>query len=248
MAKLKARGRTEIARLVVERETPDSELVSSEKIQVALMSDGNVLDRRVVRWRKQDAYSSGPHDYGWKIKGKIKAGLTPEDFIRIYQKKGFTLESSSSEYLTRRGDTIENVSNKPIRTEGKAASEKKAKEKRAATPRKTTRKKIPYSTHYVEGEGKGEGPGFYVTNGTTFDQSESYRAVANGPFADLDLAELAAVRRFREFQSMSLDYLFPIQVIESESFDLAEQGIGHVWWSNLVQKGPPVDPRQASFF
>jgi hypothetical protein len=245
MAKLKARGRTEIARLVLEQDTPLSELVSSEKIQVALMSDGNVLDRRVVRWRKQDTYSSGPHDYGWKVKGKIKTGLTPEDFIRIYQKKGFTLESSSSEYLVRRGDTIENVSNKPLRTEAKASSEKKAKEKRAASPSKNA----PHAKRYVKGEKSVAGTGLYVTNGYLADANNpDPRAIAHGPFDDLDLAEVSAANRWRELLDMRLTYLLPVQVIESQSEEDAIQGIGHVWWSNGVQKGPPVDPRQSSFF
>ena len=130
MAKLRARGRQEIVRMVRERETPDDRLTTSEKEQAALMSDGNVLKRRTIRWREA-SYGSATHDYGWKVAGKIKAGLTPEDFVRIYQERDYVLESFSASHLVRRGDFVENVSGEPVRTEARAVAEKRTRQSRA---------------------------------------------------------------------------------------------------------------------
>jgi hypothetical protein len=243
MAKLKARGRQEIARLVKENDLPEDRSFSHEKKQVALMSDGNVLKRRVLRWRDEHA----PHDYGWKVAGKIKAGLTPEDFIAAYLKTGYALESASPNYIVRRGNTIENLSGKPVVTEAKAAQAKKAKVARAARP-KNPAKSDPRDVVNYKGEKKGDGPGYYITNryvGTSFISGQ--RAAELGPFDNLDLAEDAAWARYNEFRSMSFDYLLPVKIIRATSRHKAENDEGHTWWIDGKRKGPPVDPRQAKF-
>ena len=260
MAKLKARGRHEIARLGKTTATPDDKDVSEEQSQVALMTDGNVLSRRVIRWRPGGSmldYGGKPtHDYGWKVKGKIKAGLTAEDFVRIYQTRGFSLESSSGEYLVRQGDTIENRRETPIRTEVKAASEKKAAARRAAQPKPKGPAKpgkrifIGYKIE-IEGEGKGEGPGLYVTNapsGLDGMLNSNHREAVYGPFDSMELAELAAWDRLNYVEDMKFSHLSPVEIIEGNSKDHVESGYGHSWWRNGTHRGPPVDPRQTSLF
>lgn len=252
MAKLRARGRQEIVRMVRERETPDDRLTTSEKEQAALMSDGNVLKRRTIRWREA-SYGSATHDYGWKVAGKIKAGLTPEDFVRIYQERDYVLESCSASHLVRRGDFVENVSGEPVRTEARAVAEKKSREKRAARPaqgraaqgREELRRRGSSS---VPGEERGEGPGLYVTNAYLGGGlGVAHRAAAHGPFSDMELAELAAWGRLKFIRDMSFQYLQPVQIVESPSMDAAEQGVGHVWWVDGKRRGPPADPRQTQF-
>jgi hypothetical protein len=256
MAKLKARGRQEIARLIKTEAMPDDKLASEVQSQVALMSDGNILSRRVIRWRPGSSnlnYGGKPtHDYGWKVKGKIRAGLTPEDFVRINQDKGFALESASSQFLTVRGDTIENVANEPIRSEAKAATEKRAKVSRAAKP--TPAKKKPYQHGYrtdISGEAKGDGPGLYVTNAYTegtFSTGPKQRSVVYGPFRNMELAEIAAWDRLSYIEDMKFSHLSPVEIVEANSLDHAEEGFGHSWWRNGLRKGPPSDPRQTSLF
>lgn len=256
MAKLKARGRQEIARLSRTVETPDDKLTSEINNQVALMSDGNILSKETVRWRPGTSnldYGAKPtHDYGWKVKGKIKAGLTPEDFVRININKGFTLESVSSEYLTVRGDTVSNVTNEPIRSDAKAASERKAKTSRAAkpTPSKKKQQQHGYRTE-IEGEAKGYGPGLYVTNAYTeglMHSGPKQRTVVYGPFSSMELAEIAAWDRLSYIEDMRFPHLSPVEIVEGNDLDHVEEGFGHSWWRNGLRKGPPVSPRQTSFF
>jgi len=257
MAKLKARGRQEIARLIKVTPLPDDKDASEDRTQVALMTDGNVLSRRVLRWRPGGPmlqYGGNPtHDYGWKVKGKIKAGLTAEDFVRIYQDSGYTLESSSGAYLVREGDTIANRSSEPIRSEAKAASQKKASARRASQPAKPakTNKHLHGYKIEIEGEAKGDGAGLYVTNaatGTGHLIGSKQRHVIYGPFSNMELAELAAWDRLSYAQDMKFDHLSPIEIIEGESLDSVEEGFGHSWWRNGQHRGPPVDPRQTTLF
>jgi len=64
------------------------------------------------------------------------------------------------------------------------------------------------------------------------------------PFATYEEAEEWAWGRLRYLNSMSLDYLLPVQVIEAAARHDAEADRGHVWWSNGKHRGAPVDPRQ----
>ena len=249
MAKLKARGRKEIFRVTKTKQRPDDRQISHERIQVALMTDNNFLKRRVIYWRPE-ANVGSQHDYGWKVTGKIKAGLTAEAALKIYLDAGYVLEDSSPAYFARQGNVIEGRSDRPLRTEAKATHEKEAKEKRrSADPKLATsysdleaeKKKRKARSH---GYRIDDGPGFYVVNRTTHGAT---LAAQLGPFDDFSRAEDAAQDRYNEFVSMSFTYLLPVAVIESRSRLAAEMEQGHVWWINGKHKGPPIDPRQTHF-
>lgn len=233
-AKLSARGRTELVRVSREKETPEDTLTNWEKTTVTLMSDGSVMEKRDVRFkpspsdpRESDPYAAiGSftlkgrfHSYGWKVKGKAKAGLTPRQFADIYAGKGFEVESVSS----LSGDVA-------VRTEKAVEKSKKARAKRAEKVKAVRAKEAAMS-----------GPGFYVTNSTT---GGMLRAAEIGPFASLDEATSAAWDRLREFMDMKFTYLLPVQVIESSSREAAEMGDGHVWWVNGKMRGAPVPESQ----
>ena len=58
-----------------------------ERTTRRLMSDGTVLERRDVRFRPDHYDPQGRHhSYGWKVKGQLKAGVTPEDWRAIYER------------------------------------------------------------------------------------------------------------------------------------------------------------------
>lgn len=217
MAKLSARGRTELARVSIEKETPDSALVSWEKTTVTLMSDGSIMEKRDVKFRSDNRR----HSYGWSVLGKAKAGLTPRQFADIYAKRGFEVENVSS----FSGDVV-------VRTEKAVEKSKKARTKRAEKVEIARREEAARS-----------GPGFYVTNSTT----GSMRAAELGPFATLDEATSAAWDRLRQFLDMKFTYLLPVQVVETVSREAAEMGDGHVWWTNGKMRGAPVPEGQLAF-
>ena len=92
MAKLSARGRKELARLAKEKATPDGDLTIWEKSTITLMSDGNVLRKLDCRFKPDQYDPNGRlHSYGWKKYGKIKAGVSTEQFVEIYQKSGYSV-------------------------------------------------------------------------------------------------------------------------------------------------------------
>lgn len=67
----------------------DPSLTVWERVTRRLMSDGSILEKRDVRFRPTPNCSwedpqGRRYSYGWKLRGKIKAGLTPADFARIY--------------------------------------------------------------------------------------------------------------------------------------------------------------------
>jgi len=85
MAKLGARGRKELVRMVLETEVNDpSRLSDWERTTVALMSDGQVLRKLDVRF-KSDGQK---HSYGWTVYRKAK-GVTVEKFVKLYEAVGF---------------------------------------------------------------------------------------------------------------------------------------------------------------
>lgn len=88
MAKLSARGRTELARLTRDRSITD-ELINRERITLAFMSDGNILRKRDVWFRSDGRY----HSYGWKVLKRLHAHDDIDGAIADYEKKGFTRES-----------------------------------------------------------------------------------------------------------------------------------------------------------
>lgn len=245
MAKLKARGRQEIVRLTKEMDLPNDDMLSHAKMQVALMSDGNILKRRVVTWRDRGPHSNlGTHDYGWKVSGKIKAGLTPENFVEIYGKSGYVSDSAGGSFVVhRRGSYPENLTGKPIITQERADAAKRARAARAAKPKPAQR---AFGSRKDERKND-DGPGLYITNQYLGGIPGHSRAAELGPFDNLDLAEDSAWARYNEFRGMSLDYLLPVKVIESRSRREAEADVGHTWWIDGRRKGPPVDPRQTGF-
>ena len=63
----------------------ERELVSWEKVTVALMSDNTVLEKRDVTFRSDGR----KHTWGWKVRGKLKAGATPAQWEAAYRAKGY---------------------------------------------------------------------------------------------------------------------------------------------------------------
>lgn len=79
MARLSAYGQRELARVRFTRESPQDDLVIKSITERAFMSNGRILERRVV-WFKPDAYDHGKarrHDYRWTV--KVKAGAMATD-------------------------------------------------------------------------------------------------------------------------------------------------------------------------
>lgn len=104
MAKLSARGRT--CQVEITREYDEAQLTAQaakhgfldsdgkpltnwERVTRRLMSDGKVLEKRDVRFQPSpNAPWEGPqgrrYSYGWKVVATLKAGLTADDYARIY--------------------------------------------------------------------------------------------------------------------------------------------------------------------
>jgi len=67
----------------------DPSLTIWERATRRLMSDGTIIEKRDVRFRPTpnctwDDPKGRYYSYGWKVYGKLKVGLTAEDFARIY--------------------------------------------------------------------------------------------------------------------------------------------------------------------
>lgn len=174
MAKLKARGRQEIFRIEKIKEVPRQGFTERYRVQKALMSDGNVLEK--------------VDDGTWKVIGKVKPGLSAEQALQLYADHGWKLLNAHPAYLTVSGDTVTERSSEPLRTEKEAERSKKS---RAAGAERRKKK--------AEKEEKGSGPGLYITNRST----SSLRLAAEiGPLADMDTAVKAARKRACEFHSV----------------------------------------------
>lgn len=65
-------------------------LCSWERRTLALMSDRTILVKDDVRFRSDNR----PHSYGWKVKSKVKPGVTREQFIEAYAKAGYSQEKT----------------------------------------------------------------------------------------------------------------------------------------------------------
>jgi len=95
MAKLNARGRTELARVSKVREGLEeaaayggSTLTDWSRTTLVLMSDGAVLKKLDIRFKSDGS----KHSYGWKNYAKAKPGFTAERFVEIFTTKGYTRE------------------------------------------------------------------------------------------------------------------------------------------------------------
>lgn len=78
MAKLSARGRTELARVAREQHYTDR-LTGEFKeytVRLALMSDGKVLIKR--SWRDENGKTANS---GWTVRGTLKKGITTEQWV-----------------------------------------------------------------------------------------------------------------------------------------------------------------------
>ena len=85
MAKLSARGRTELARIVRKETIPDGNTTKERRTTLALMSDRTILEKFDV------TYPDGmKNSFSWKVRTrKVKADVTPEQFIETFAKHGF---------------------------------------------------------------------------------------------------------------------------------------------------------------
>jgi hypothetical protein len=214
MAKLKARGRQEIFRIEKIKEVPRQGFAERYRVQKALMSDGNVLEK--------------VDDGTWKVIGKVKPGLSAEAALKIYADRGWRLLMANPSYFNVSGDTVTGKSSEPLRTEKEAERSKKSRAAGAERRKKQ-----------AEEEEKRSGPGLYITNRST----SSLRLVAEiGPLADMDTAVKAARKRAREFHSGRLTYLLPVRVIESKSRWDAERNIGKVIWNSTPSSDDDEEP------
>ena len=214
MAKLKARGRQEIFRIEKIKEIPRQGFAERYRVQKALMSDGNVLEK--------------VDDGTWKVIGKVKPGLSAEAALKIYADKGWRLLQAHPAYFTVSGDTVAGRSSEPLRTEREAERAKKSRVAGAERRKKRT-----------EEEEKRSGPGLYITNRST----SSLRLAAEiGPLADMDTAVKAARKRASEFRSGRLNYLLPVRVIEAKSRWDAERNIGTVVWNSSQSADDDNEP------
>lgn len=94
MAKLNARGRTEVLRVFKEENLSDNELgITWRRWTRAYMSDNNVLEKYDVRFKPSQYDPKGKfHSYGWKRKEKLFNGTRIDDIIHKYRSLGWTIE------------------------------------------------------------------------------------------------------------------------------------------------------------
>lgn len=245
MAKIKARGREEVFR--VEKSSPPASGradISEVRHYRALMSDGNVLERMVIHYSSEEVtknYGKRSHDYGWKVRGRARAGLDLEALLKIYLDKGWDLVSASPSYFDVRPGSVEAISREPFITE--AAAEKR----RTSVAKRRERGAADRAAKRLEADG----PGYYVTNGYTGGGSLARSRVADHPkpFSSYEEAEDFAAARLRHLAvENTFHYLLPVLVVLSESRDDAEQNVGSVLWVDGKYKGPPVSPRQMPLF
>ena len=96
MAKLSAYGRSELARVELERnedphrdDSPEYPASAGKatcwcRTTRTLMSDGTLLEKSDARWP-----DGQKHSWGWTRRGKAKAGLTSSEWCAQYEHKGW---------------------------------------------------------------------------------------------------------------------------------------------------------------
>lgn len=73
----------------MEREV-ENDLITWERITVALMDDGVILRKRDVKFKPAHYETEGSkYSYGWTVKGKARPG-TAAAFEAAYTKAGYT--------------------------------------------------------------------------------------------------------------------------------------------------------------
>jgi len=236
VAKLGARRREEVFRVSRSRPTTTPG-VAEVRDSRALTSDGNLLSRSVLRYTPEEVernYGKKSHDYGWKVKGMVKPGLSLEELLRPYLDKGWSLESASPSYFTVSGDVVEAHSQEPFR------NVEAAEKRRTSLARQREKRE--------EKRSAADDPGFYVTNNYLGAATRPRVADHPRPFASYEAAEEFAVRRLQQFAEFRFDYLLPVVVTRSDSRQDAEASRGEILWVDGKQKGPAPDPRQTAFF
>jgi hypothetical protein len=240
MAKLSARGRKII--FEVEKEVGEKGVSEGphrwEKTNIALGSDGVILKK----WTA-DIKGVGVHDYGWKVLGKVKAGLSAEAALEIYCKKGFTIKSApglgsdARSYCNTVSGAVAAGIVPPARTSPMTGTAMRTEEK----AQRERAKKEKAATKRAEVVAIKNGAGFYVLNETV-----GLLPVADhpNPFASYEEAEEFAWERYRSLVDSRFDYLLPVRIIEAGSRSKAQYGNGHVWWVNGKKKGGPSHPGQ----
>ena len=224
MARLKARGRTEVFRIEKTYVKHIGQIAERTRHQLAVMSDGNVLIKR--------------HDT-WTVSGKVPPDQTAEEILAGYLADNWTLVSESPQYLVRRGHTIEDVSKVPLLTSAKASAAARAQSKIVDKNKAADLVK--------------NGPGLYVTYKIGWSTSPllttELRDAKYGPYQNYDFAEEKAWKLYqdivRQYGPRSLN--LPVAIIEATSRTSAVIGSGHVWWTDGKFRGAPVDPRQMRF-
>ena len=224
MAKLKARGRTEVVRVEKTYVKNIGKITERTRHQLAVMSDGNILTK---------------HRDTWTLGGKVPPDLTAEEILKRYLDDGWSLVSESPQYLVRRGHTIEDVSRAPLLTGAKAAAAARAHSKTVDKQRAADLVK--------------NGPGLYVTYKIGLSTSPllttELRDAKYGPYQNYEIAEDKAWKLYQDIvrQHGPRSLNLPVNIIEANSRTAAEIGSGHVWWTNGQFRGAPVDPRQMRF-
>jgi len=224
MAKLKARGRTEVVRVEKTYVKNIGKITERTRHQLAVMSDGNILTK---------------HRDTWTLGGKVPPDLTAEEILKRYLDDGWSLVSESPQYLVRRGHTIEDVSRAPLLTGAKAAAAARAHSKTVDKQRAADLVK--------------NGPGLYVTYKIGLSTSPllttELRDAKYCPYQNYEIAEDKAWKLYQDIvrQHGPRSLNLPVNIIEANSRTAAEIGSGHVWWTNGQFRGAPVDPRQMRF-
>jgi hypothetical protein len=96
MAKLTAHGGVIVARAVRERQVTDSDLIVWERERRAVRREASGTLRTLSghdcrftpdRYDPEGRY----HSWGWQVRGKLKAGVTVEQWIEAYTRLGWTV-------------------------------------------------------------------------------------------------------------------------------------------------------------
>lgn len=259
MAKLRARGRTEIFKVERAYDTKPGDLAASagifwKKHSITLASDGNILERSSFKVHDKYAPSGVRSEPGtWKIRSKIKAGATAESLLEQYARKGYTvieahgISSFDRAYYDALTASAKGGASPPARSPATAAQPGRVivSEKKAAT---RERAKVKGAARRAHEQATRHGHGFYVRNRTTGPMRQ-WTTDEKGPWKTLDDALPHAWERHQEFFLGKLNYLMPVQIVEAKSRQAAEWGEeGHIFWTGGKHRGPPVHPRQMALF
>ena len=98
MAKLSARGRTEVFRLVKETTSfpPGSHEAESKytwlRYTRCLMSDNKVLTKTDWKMETLEPWQNGTYGTSWTVVGTLKEGLTPDTWRDMWTARGYAVK------------------------------------------------------------------------------------------------------------------------------------------------------------